>query len=82
MAGSIIEVTDNTKRVEVLYAMRGKIRDLSRNRFGNVVLQKLLEKLPLQSKIFEAPISAKGATPRPWLKPSLSDSSGLLESSL
>jgi hypothetical protein len=43
---TICDVTDSTKRCEMLYAMRGKIRDLARNRFGNIVLQRLLEKLP------------------------------------
>jgi hypothetical protein len=43
---SIIDQTDNTKRVELLYAMRRKLRDLSRNRYGNIVLQRLVERLP------------------------------------
>jgi hypothetical protein len=47
---ALCEVSDNTKRCEVLYAMRGKVKDLSRNRYGNVVLQRLFERLPAQQR--------------------------------
>lgn len=43
---SVCDVTDRTKRCELLYALRSKLLELMQNRYGNVVMQKLLEGLP------------------------------------
>ena len=43
---TVNDVGDKTVRCELIYAMRGKLKELARGRYGNVVLQRLIEKLP------------------------------------
>lgn len=43
---TVIDTSDSTVRCEILYAMRGKLKEVACSRFGNVVLQRLVEKLP------------------------------------
>jgi hypothetical protein len=44
---TVCDACDNTVRVEMLFAMRRQLLDLSRSRYGNVVVQKLLDTVPL-----------------------------------
>lgn len=47
---TLIDTSDNLTRVQLLYAVRRKLTDLSNSPVGNVVVQSLLDKLPKKQR--------------------------------